>query len=300
MSSKASPEFAQTSYGKAEVGLLYVHRHDKYQHSISDFKVTVSLTLATHIDYTHGDNSDIVATDTTKNTIYLLAHRHPEALESPERFGILVCSHFLTTYQHIVSCNVYVEANSWKRAVVHGKEHSHAFIGDPSVIRLTTVSKARGQPFRVSSGFKGLKLLKTTQSGFEGFIRDEFTSLPDTKDRVLATSATLSYEFNSVESVNFNAVWEQAYTAVLETFSGPADTGVYSSSVQHTMYLADKRILEEHKEIETVEMNMPNLHFFLYDLAKIGVQGNVSTFHPAPFPYGHITCKLGRSLAAKL
>ena len=300
MSSKPSPAFTQTSYGKAEVGLLYVHRHDKYYHSISDFKVTVSLTLATHIDYTHGDNSDIVSTDTTKNTVYFLAHKHPESLESPERFGILICTHFLTTYQHIINCNVYVEASNWKRAVVHGKEHSHAFIGDPSVTRLTTVSKPRGQPFRVTSGFKDLKLLKTTQSGFEGFIRDEFTSLPDTKDRILATSATLKYEFNSIDSVDFNALWEQAYIAVLETFSGPPDTGVYSSSVQHTMYLADKRILEEVKEIETVEINMPNIHFFLYDLGKIGVQGNDSTFHPAPLPYGHITCKLGRSVLAKL
>ncbi|KAI6645790.1 Uricase-like [Oopsacas minuta] len=292
--------FNQTSYGKAEVGVLYVHRHDKYRHSITDFQVTVSLTLATFIDYTHGDNSDIVATDTTKNTIYFLAHQHPEALESPERFGILICTHFLTKYQHILNCNVYVETNGWKRAVVHGKEHAHAFIGDSSIKRFTTVSKPRGQPFRISSGFKNLKLLKTTQSGFEGFMKDELTSLTDTKDRIFATSATINYEFNSIDSVNFNDIWEQVLRTVVESFSGPYDTGVYSSSVQHTMYLTNKRVLEEHKIIEQVEMNMPNIHYFLYDLTKIGVKGNTTTLFPAPLPYGHISCKLGRSVLAKL
>eukprot|EP00800_Vazella_pourtalesii_P005603 TRINITY_DN16633_c0_g1_i1.p1 TRINITY_DN16633_c0_g1~~TRINITY_DN16633_c0_g1_i1.p1 ORF type:complete len:301 (-),score=55.04 TRINITY_DN16633_c0_g1_i1:115-1017(-) len=300
MTSKQPVAFTHTSYGKAEVGVLYVHRQDKYNHSISDFKVTVSLTLATHVDYTHGDNSDIIATDTTKNTVYFLAHKHPEALESPERFGILICTHFLTLYKHILNCSAYVEANNWKRAVVHGKEHAHAFIGDPSVVRLTSVSKVRDQPFSICSGFKNLKLLKTTQSGFEGFIRDELTSLPDTKDRIFATSATLKYEFNSVDHVNFNDIWEQVLKAVIETFSGPYDTGVYSSSVQHTMYLTNRRVLEEHSVIEEVEMNMPNLHYFLYDLAKLGVKGNDTTFYPAPQPYGHISCKLGRSVLSKL
>ena len=301
MSSKKSPTvFHRTSYGKAEVGLLYVHREDKYQHNITDFSVTVSLTLSREIDYTHGDNSDIVATDTTKNTVYFLAHQHPDALESPERFGMLVCTHFITTYPHITTCSVDIEANSWKRAKAYGSEHSHAFISDPSINRVTCVSKERDQPVKIRSGFKNLKLLKTTQSGFEGFIRDKFTSLPDMKDRIFATSALLSYEFISVDSVDFNSVWEQVVTAVVETFAGPPDTGVYSSSVQHTMYLTEKRILEEQKQLDLIEMTMPNLHYFLYDLSKIGIEGNDTTFYPSTRPYGHITCKLGRQMVSKL
>lgn len=45
----------------------------------------------------------------------------------------------------------------------------------------------------VTAGFSGLKVLKTTQSGYEGFLKDKYTMLKDTKERIVATSITASW-----------------------------------------------------------------------------------------------------------
>ena len=74
-----------------------------------------------------GDNSKIIATDSQKNTVYVLAKRH--GVESPERFALLLASHFLKTYRWVIRANVSVTSHPWKRIVTGcGREHNHAFV----------------------------------------------------------------------------------------------------------------------------------------------------------------------------
>lgn len=62
-------------YGKSSVKLLHVRREASV-HIIKEYEVDTQLTLATDKDYLAGDNSDVVATDSQKNTVYILAKRH--------------------------------------------------------------------------------------------------------------------------------------------------------------------------------------------------------------------------------
>ena len=41
-------------------------------------------------------------------------------------------------------------------------------------------------------------MLKTTQSGYEGYLRDQYTLLPETKERMMASSVTASWKCASV------------------------------------------------------------------------------------------------------
>jgi urate oxidase len=116
-------------------------------HSIKELEVKSLLTLSTVKDYLHGDNSDIIATDSQKNTVYILAKKH--GVKSPEDFAIILCKHFLSTYSHVTKAVVNVEEVMWNR-VTYGehankqKMHNHAFIHTPICTRFTEVRLERG------------------------------------------------------------------------------------------------------------------------------------------------------------
>lgn len=91
-------------YGKAWVKMLHIKR-DGFVHTIREYEVHTKLTLSTDKDYTEADNSDIVATDSQKNTVYLLAKKH--GVGNPEQFALLLCKHFiqqasLPNFKHLI------------------------------------------------------------------------------------------------------------------------------------------------------------------------------------------------------
>lgn len=65
-------EFVQTGYGKNTVKVLVIQRQGR-RHSIIELRADVELTLKSRKDYLNGDNSDIIPTDTIKNTVHALA-----------------------------------------------------------------------------------------------------------------------------------------------------------------------------------------------------------------------------------
>ena len=65
-------EFVDAGYGKNYVKLLHVRREGKW-HYIKELEVNVELTLYDRRDYISGDNSKIIATDSQKNTVYIIA-----------------------------------------------------------------------------------------------------------------------------------------------------------------------------------------------------------------------------------
>lgn len=116
-------------------------------HSVKEIEVSTRLTLSSQKDYLQGDNSDIIATDSQKNTVYVLAKKH--GVKSPEDFAILLCEHFLSTYSHVTKAVASVEEQMWNR-ISYGehannqKLHNHAFIHTPVCTRFTTVTFNRG------------------------------------------------------------------------------------------------------------------------------------------------------------
>ncbi|XP_012262483.2 uricase [Athalia rosae] len=294
-------ELASYGYGKNHVKLLYVHR-DGARHEIREYEVDTHLRLETQKDYLEGDNEDIIATDSQKNTVYLLAKKH--GVQTPEEFGLLICAHFLYTYKHVAEVNVNVEEYPWQRHRVDGEQHNHAFVFTPIVTRYSQVTQLRNESPRIRGGLKNLRVLKTTQSSFTDFIQDEYRTLPDAADRVFSTEVTASWDFSTSHGVNFDAVWGTVKDCILANFAGPPQTGIYSPSVQNTLYLTEKCVLDKVDQIQSIEMRMPNKHYFTLDMSKFSklVQGeNQEVYLPVDKPAGIIYAQLDRkSIGSKL
>ncbi len=157
-------QFIDRGYGKYWVKMLHLERNGNV-HSIKEYEVSTLITLNSDKDFKQvskfsgglnniyipcylnkictlhqifsfkGDNSDIIATDSQKNTVYLLAKKH--GVGSPEQFAMLVAKHFVQTYSWVTKAEVTVEALNWQR--VRG-DHVHAFIATPTFTRWAKVT----------------------------------------------------------------------------------------------------------------------------------------------------------------
>jgi len=105
-------KIVESAYGKTGVKILHVSRKGG-EHTIRELEVTTLLTLDNNKDYETGDNSDIIATDSQKNTVYVLAKQHGVA--SPEEFGLLLATHFVSRYPWVTRARVQVTAHPWQR-----------------------------------------------------------------------------------------------------------------------------------------------------------------------------------------
>lgn len=295
-------ELGAYGYGKDHVKLLYVRRDDALKHEIREYEVDTHLRLGSQKDYLEGDNRDIIATDSQKNTVYLLAKKH--GVKSPEEFALLLCAHFLYTYKHVEEVSIHIEEYPWSRHQVNGVPHNHAFVLGNTAVRYCQVTQLRNESPQIRGGLKGLRVLKTTQSSFTDFIQDEYRTLPDMNDRIFSTVVTATWDFSTATGVDFDRVWHTIKDCIMENFAGPSDTGIYSPSVQNTLYLTEKCILDKVKQIYSIEMKMPNKHYFDIDLSKFTtlVQGkNKEVYLPIDKPSGIIYAQLNRkSLSSKL
>ncbi|XP_059771428.1 uricase [Balaenoptera ricei] len=290
-------ELVRTGYGKDMVKILHIQRDGKY-HSIKEVATSVQLTLRSKKDYLHGDNSDLIPTDTIKNTVHVLAKF--KGIKSIETFAVNICEHFLSSFNHVIRVQVYVEEVPWKRFEKNGVKHVHAFIHTPTGTHFCEVEQLRSGPPVINSGIKDLKVLKTTQSGFEGFIRDQFTTLPEVKDRCFATQVYCKWRYHQGRDVDFEATWDTIRDVVLKKFVGPYDKGEYSPSIQKTLYDIQMLSLSQVPEIETMEISLPNIHYFNIDMSKMGLINREEVLLPLDHPYGRITGTVKRKLTSKL
>ncbi len=279
--------------------LSRIHR-DGSHHQFVDLTISIELDGDFISSYSAADNSKIVATDTMKNTVYVLASRH--GVLTIESFAQLLCRHFLDMYSHVTHAKVHCGEKHWTRMEFDGKPHDHAFIGDSSERNTCTVTglnspgqPAADRPLVMQCGFSGLQVLKTTGSGFTNFLRDEYTTLPETEDRIFAT--TIAANWFCLDStgkyLNMTADWTQfrqeIRAAMLEVF---ADR--YSKSVQHTLYEMGRAALAACPLIDAIEIVMPNQHHLLANLTPFGLQNPNEVFVPTSEPFGNISATIQR------
>lgn len=71
-------------------------------HMIRELEVETILNLDSNKEYEDNDNSQVIATDSQRNTIYILAKLHglPSA---PEEFGLRLATHFLEHYPWVTT-----------------------------------------------------------------------------------------------------------------------------------------------------------------------------------------------------
>jgi urate oxidase len=141
----------------------------------------------------------------------------------------------------------------------------------------------------VEAGIDNLQILKTTNSGWENFHHDRYTSLPDAHDRILATSLTATWSYNDLSKVAFGELWHAVRAQILETF-----TDHYSPSAQNTLYRMGKAVLEAFPEVARIHFAMPNIHHLLFDLARFGLANDNEIFQVTTEPYGLIAGTVDR------
>ena len=219
--------------------------------------------LTAHSSYIKADNGVVVATDTMKNTVFILAKQHP--VTPPELFASIIASHFVETYKHIHSARVKVVTHRWTRMTIDGKPHPHSFFRDGAETRNVEAVAREGQEITIRSGIAGLLVLKSTGSQFHGFIRNEYTSLPETYDRILSTEVDCNWQWAGLHGLDavrssipkFDAAWETARRITMKTFAEDS-----SASVQNTMYKMCDQILAEVSGVDSVDYSLPNKHYF--------------------------------------
>jgi len=292
--------FSDRRYGKNYVRLLHVQRDGSW-HNIKELEVSTDLTLNDTRDYVFGDNSKIVATDSQKNTVYILAKKN--GIKTIEEFGMQLAEHFLRQYNHVLSVRVYIEQKPWSRVKQGNREHAHAFIASGECTRFCHVEHTKHLDPKVSSGIKDMKVLKTTQSSFKNFVRDEYRALPDADDRNFCTVVYSKWDYEHTRGLDFDRAWLTVKNAVIDTFAGPPDTGVYSPSVQKTVYDTQKLALGKIPQMKKIQMVLPNVHAYQFDYSKFpahGITKNDEVFQPTDKPSGNINATLQRKHKARL
>jgi len=288
----------EKAYGKSAVKILFVDKSSD-KHRVFELEVETSLELNSEKCYRDGDNSDIIATDSQKNTVYILAKQY--GIKCPEQFGILLAEHFIKKYFWVVKAEISISMHPWAPTTDDkGRQHSHAFVSVPISKRVAKVKLTRGGNLVVSSGIRDLTVLKTTQSAFVNFVNDEYRSLPDMNDRVFSTIVTADWTYNNVRGLNFDKAFRTVEETILENFAGPTDTGVFSPSVQNTQFLTQKSVLEKISQVEDMSINMPNRHYFGVDFSKFPIAavqgaGAGEVLLPVEHPSGRISSTLTRN-----
>ncbi len=274
-----------SSYGKSHVRLTKVTRHADH-HELKELCVAIQLEGDFDASYTHGDNRQVITTDTMKNTVYALARNHP--LTDVEGFGLTLARHFMENFAHVSASTIRLVEQAWQRIVVNGEEHPHAFVGGGRERRTSTVKLTR-QSRRIQSGIEGLCILKTTDSAFKGFLRDPYTTLPEAGDRIFATRLAACWLYGE-ELVDWNHCHQLIRRTLLETFASHK-----SLSVQQTLHAMGAAALAACSPIQRMRLAMPNKHHLLVDLQSFGLDNPNVVFAPTKEPYGLITAMLQRN-----
>jgi len=270
-------------YGKSRVRLVKIRRA-RDPHDIVDLALDVQLEGAFERVYTDGDNAACLATDTMKNTVYAFARHDP--IEHVEAFASRLAEHF-SSKPAVSAVRITAYEHRWERLTARGRPHPHAFHQPGGEQWTATVVRSRGAT-SIAAGVTNLVVLKTTDSAFSGFPRDEYTTLPDTRDRILATSVTATWRYRA-GMIDFGAR-ERVRAALLETFAAHA-----SLSVQHTLHAMGEAALAACADATDITLTMPNRHHLLVDLAPFGLDNPNEVFVATDQPFGLIEGTITRT-----
>jgi urate oxidase len=276
---------ADNSYGKSGVRITKVVRTGP-THTLYEFEVQVTLGGAFEAVYTGGDNSSCIPTDTMKNTVYALSHARE--FHSPEEFAGILASHFIEHFSHVQWAEVSILQTLWSRIAVGGRPHEHAFAREDSADRIGAVRRERSGGSSVRGGLCGLEVIKTTRSGFDDFLVDDYTTLKGTRDRIFATSIDAVWVLPP-ETVDYNRIFGDARRIIPETFATHD-----SRSVQQTLYAMGEALLARVPEITSVSFSLPNRHRIPVDLAPFGMSNANEVFAAAREPFGVISGTVAR------
>jgi len=272
-------------YGKAENRIVRIVR-DTPRHEIRDVNVSTCMRGAFDAAHLTGDQGSVLPTDTQKQTAYAFAKT--VGLASLERYAYALATHFVGDVEPIAEARIELEEFAWDRISVAGAEHDHTWVRNGQEVRTMSVTvRGAGEDRSVwiTGGLKDLVVLKSGGSEFHGFLKDEYTILEPTSDRIMATALTASWRFGAVDvdTYDFDAAYAAIKSAMVETFASH-----HSLALQQTLFEMGKAAIVAVPELVEVRMSAPNKHHFQYDLQRFGINNNNEVFHADDRPYGLI------------
>ncbi len=274
----------ENSYGAARVHMMKVRRLQD-RHDLKELSVGVQLTGEFESSYATGDNRGILPADTIKNTVYALAKLY--AIEQIEQFAQELINHFLTDNAQVRRVRVEIAEHLWTRIPFGGKPHPWSFAPAGSERRTAIVTGTR-EAMLIEAGIENLHVIKTTGSGFEGYLHDPFTTLQETSDRILATEVKAAWLYSDNE-IPFAVYWHGVREAIVDTL-----VEHQSRSMQNTLHAIAEAVLERYADIAEIHLWVPNKDCRLVDLSRFGLENNNEVFAPAEEPYELIEARLRR------
>src|ERR1700726_1340233 len=169
---------------------MRIHR-DGGRHEVSQLSINVMVEGDIARTYTHADNSNSVSTDTIKNVVNIVARENTGL--STEEFCQVLAKKYLDTYPQMASVAITAHETKWSRLSFGGKPHPHSFILDSNGKPTVDVTATR-QGSTLTSGIDGFTFMKSTQSGWENYVKDAYTTIPETHDRMCATSMVATWK----------------------------------------------------------------------------------------------------------
>jgi urate oxidase len=273
-----------TAYGKSGIRLVRLARRGD-RHDLADLTLAIRFEGDYDASYTDGDNTGVLPTDTMKNTVNALAAR--ERVDEPEAFALILAHHFLDRNARLHRVIIDVVQQSWGRLTTGGREEGQAFVRQGPEVRTAEVTVDRANA-SVKAGLSDLLILKSSRSAFEGFVRDELTTLPETRDRILATSLTATWQYKNAE-VPFGPGWRIVRATLVECFSAHQ-----SNSVQHTLYAMGQAVLDSVDDVLSIHLVMSNKHHLPIDVSRFGLENRNEVFVATDEPFERIEATLTR------
>jgi len=273
---------AENNYGKQRVRLLRVARQEG-RHDIQELTLGIRLEGDFETAHTKGDNTAILPTDTMKNTVYALARKH--RIETAEKFCLQLVDHFLARHPQVSRVRIEAAETLWARLPFGGRSHAHTFTRTTEEKRTAAISGTRNEK-TVCAGIEGLLVLKTAKSAFENFLRDEYTTLKEDRNRILSTVIRASWTYRE-DQAEFGASWHGIRQMMLETFAEHD-----SQSLQQTLYAMGEAVLSHFESVREIHLSLPNKHFHLVDLSPFKLDNPGVIFLPTEEPHGLIEATL--------
>jgi urate oxidase len=272
------------TYGKARVRVMRIHR-DGARHEPRELTVQAMLRGDFSRAFTHADNANCISTDTVKNVVNVVARENLSLDNEP--FCAALARKFFEEYPQVASVAINALETKWVRLAIDGVPHEHSFVLDNNGKNAVKVEATR-QSMQIASGVTGFTFMKSTNSGWDRYVKDRYTTLPETRNRICATSMDASWRWKSVPA-SYPATNDRIIATMLKVFAT-----TYSESVQDSLFRMGTAALEAVPELLDVAMACPNKHYLLINLEPFRLDNDNQVFLPTDEPHGQIECTVGR------
>lgn len=278
---------AANRYGKALVRVMKLDRSGP-MHQLAEWSVRVLLEGDFEEAHTTGSNAKILPTDTMKNTVYSRAKESKAA--TPEDFSMELAGFLLSRNAQVSSCEVKIESVMWKRLIIDGKPHPSAFMRGSDERATVRYFESKSSGATLECGIENMVILKSAQSSFEGYIKDDLTTLKETNDRLFATAMSADWIYSDGIGTSFAQRRNTIRESMLRAFANHD-----SKSVQQTLFAMAEAALAAVPSLAEVHLVMPNKHCLLVNLEPFGQSNSNEIFVPTDEPHGYIEARVVRS-----